>query len=111
MALNSINLPLYSDPDYEYIIPLERVAYKVRFYYNRRIEGWIIDLRYANNDPIVLGERLVPEYPLFLDYQLEDLTGTFWLESIGRNINETISNPYEVYEYYKLYYHYETEDE
>jgi len=111
MTINYVNIPLYSDPDYEYIISLERVAYKIRFYYNERMQQWIIDLRYADNTPIVLGEALVPSYPLFYDYNLEDLSGLFWLEPIGKNMNETIQNPFELNQYYKLYYYYETEDE
>lgn len=107
MALNYVNLPIYQNPDYEYTISLQRVAYKIRIYYIERVKQWAIDLRYANDDPIVLGACLVPEYPLFLDYYIEELTGTFWLESIGETKNETIINPYELNEYYKLYYFYE----
>lgn len=106
MALNSINLPLFPEADYEYIISLERVAYKIRFYYNERMQQWIVDLRYADNTPIVLGEALVPEYPLFFDYNLE-LSGMFWLEPIGESINETIINPFELNQYYRLFYWFE----
>jgi len=107
MALHYVNLPLYQNPDYEYSIALERVSYKLRFYYVERVQQWSIDLRYANNDPIVLGACLVPDFPLFLDYDIEDLSGTFWLEPIGPLDNETVINPYELNEYYKLYYFYE----
>lgn len=100
-----IPLPLYSDSDYTYTVSLERTAYNIRLYYNERMQNWIIDLRYANNDPIVLGQALVPEFPLFLDY-LTDLTGCFWLEPIGKNQNETVSNPFELEKYYNLYYVY-----
>lgn len=101
-----VKLPLYRDADYEYTVSLERVSYKLRFYYNERMEQWIADLRYANNDPIVLGEAVSPEYPLFVDYRLE-LTGFFWLEPIGKSKNETISNPLEIDKYYNLFYFYE----
>ena len=106
MSVNYVNLPLFSEPDYEYIISLERVAYKIRFYYNERMQQWIIDLRYANNDPIILGEALVPRFPIFLDYDIE-LTGTFYLEPIGDFKNETVINPFELNQYYKLYYYWD----
>lgn len=110
MALNYVFLPLFQDADYEYVVSLQRVAYKLRFFYIEREERWAIDLRYADNTPIVLGAALVPEYPLFLDYYIEDLTGTFWLEPIGKNKNETVSNPFELNEYYRLFYYFEDEE-
>lgn len=110
MAYHYTNIPLYQEPDYEYIITLERVAVKIRFYFNERMQQWIIDLRYADNTPIVLGEALVPNYPLFADYLLGELSGNFWLEPIGKNQNETVFNPYELNQYYKLFYVYEDEE-
>lgn len=107
MALHYVNLPLYQEPDYQYTISLERVSYKVRFYFVERVEKWAIDLRYANNDPIILGAFLAPEYPLFFDYHIEGMSGSFWLEPIGKDKNETIINPYELNEYYRLFYIYE----
>lgn len=104
--ITRVSLPLYRDADYQYTMVLERVAYKMRFYYNERMQHWVVDLRYANNEPIVLGEAVVPEYPLFRDYFTE-LSGFFWLEPIGRNKNETITNPFELEKYFRLYYFYE----
>lgn len=101
-----VELPLYQDPAYTYITSLERVAYKLRFYYNERMQQWIVDLYYANNDPVVLGEAVVPGYPMFLDYTTE-LSGFLWLEPIGKSQNETIQNPFELNKYYRLYYFYE----
>lgn len=104
--LTRVHLPLFKDADYEYTVSLERVAYKLRFYYNERMEQWMVDLRYANNDPIILGEAVVPQFPMFRDY-LTELSGFFWLEPIGKSKNETISNPFELEKYYKLFYFYE----
>lgn len=101
-----IELPLYPDPDYVYFISLERVAYKLRFYYNERMEQWIVDLRYADNTPIVLGESVVEQYPMFADYAIEP-TGYLWLEPIGKSQNHTVSHPYEISKYYKLFYYYQ----
>lgn len=104
-----VPLPLYTDADYFYTVSLERVAYRLRLYYNDRMQQWMIDLRYANNDPIVLGEALVPEYPLFFDYVTE-LTGFFWLSPIGKSQNQTISNPFELNKYFEFNYFYEDSD-
>lgn len=106
MAMMHLELPLYREPDYFYTVSLERVSYQLRFYYNERMEQWMMDLRYANGDPIVLGEALVAKYPLFGDY-LTELTGIFWLEPRGKFQNETISNPYEIDKYFQLFYFYE----
>lgn len=106
MALFRKELPLYTDPDYSYVISLDRVAYKVRLYYNERMEQWILDLSYANGDPVVLGEAIVEQYPMFIDYATE-LTGFFWLEPIGMDQNETTSNPFHLSKYYRFFYYYE----
>lgn len=106
MAFFRKELPLYADPDYSYVVSLDRIAYRIRFYYNERMQQWVIDLRYANGDPVILGEAVVEQYPMFLDYATE-LTGYFWLEPIGKNQNETVSNPFHLSKYYKLFYYYE----
>jgi hypothetical protein len=37
-------------------------------------------------------------------------TGFFYLESVGKEQNETVENPFEIWKYYKLFYGYiETE--
>ena len=108
MAQNYEILPLYSDPDYYYVVSLQGIAYKIRFYYNERVARWCMDLSYADGTPIVLGESLVRNFPMFLDYHIEGLTGYFFLEEVGKNINETNNNPYEVWKYFRLYYIYES---
>src|SRR5690606_24227885 len=102
MTINYVNIPLYSDPDYEYIISLERVAYKIRLYYNERMQQSIIDLRYEDNTPIVLGEELLPRYSLFYYHNLEDLSGLFWSEPIGKNRNQTIQTPFGLNQFSKV---------
>lgn len=101
----SILLPLYPDPDYNYFVSLERVSYKLRFYYNERMQQWIMSMYYSDGTPIVLGEAVVDQYPIFLDYAIEP-SGYFWLEPIGKDQNHTIAHPYEIHQYYNLYYRY-----
>lgn len=103
-------LPLFNDAYYEYTTSLERVAYKIRIAFNERMQAWTIDLRYADGEPIILGEALVPNYPLFFDYVTE-LTGYFYLQPIGSMQNETISNPLDLFRYYQFMYVYDEEIE
>ena len=103
MAIRSLLLPLYESADYFYNVSLENVSYRLRFYYSERIKQWIFDIRFADKTPVVLGEALVPLHPIGLDY-ITEFTGFFWLEPIGELKNETISNPYELSKYYRLFY-------
>ena|SRR5690625_2849372 len=104
--MKRIKLALFNSPDYFYTIPLEGVLYKIRIYYNERMKWWMIDLRKANNDPIVLGQRLSPLYPLFENYNIEGMTGWFFLSPKGKYKNETISNPLSIHKYYNFYYYF-----
>lgn len=103
MASRSIGLPLFSDPDYKYSFTLERISYRFRFYYNERMETWIMEIRLSDGTPVVMGVPLVPYYPMTIDYA-DEISGFFWLEPVGENQNETTSNPFELYKYYRLFY-------
>lgn len=103
-----VKLPLYSDNDYQYTIALERVSYRVRLYFNERMQNWIMDLRYSNGVPLVLGAAIKPGYPMFKDYVI-GLSGFFWLKPIGLERENTISNKFEIFKYYELRYYYEVD--
>lgn len=107
MAIKYVNLPLYSDSNYEYMVALERVTYKIHLYYNDRMEKWIYDIKFVDDTPVVLGEALSDEYPLMYDYELDELSGFLYLAPIGENQNQTLMNPFEIYKYYRLYYFYD----
>jgi len=107
MTFQYVPLPLYEDSDYEYEVPLEGNYYTLRLYYNERAEAWFSELRDGEGAMLVAGERVVPYYPMFLSYSLENLSGMFWLEYIGYDMNETLSNPFELSKYNKLYYIYD----
>lgn len=98
-----VELPLYEDEDYYYTVSLEGNAYQFRLYFNMRMQQWIYDLRYVDGDPIVLGEALVPNLPILLEYATP-LTGFLWLQPIGKEQNETVINPFELSKYYQLFY-------
>lgn len=108
MALQYVSLPLFADPFYEYSIALQGQSLVFRFTYNDRIAGYSIDLLDQDNNPIVIGERLIPGYPIFKEYALFPLTGWVWMEEIA----EIISEPYKAYpdkinEYYQMWYVYD----
>lgn len=108
MAERYVNLPLFSDADYEYSLALEGLSYILRFIYIERMQMYTINLYDADNNPIVLGEALVPNYPLFFDYAILPLSGYFYM-SEKSNID---SEPYKKYperldQYYDFRYIYD----
>lgn len=96
-------LPLYSEPSYSYNYVIEKQSYTFRFYYNTLMECWIYNIGFSDGEDIILGRRLVPNAPLTERYAVP-WDGFFALFPIGDNRLETISNPYEIYKYYKLHY-------
>lgn len=111
MAEKYVALPLFSDAEYEYTVALQGDSYTLRFTYNERMKLYTISLLSANLVPIVMGEALVPSYPMFFEYALYPLTGYFYMYEKANIISE----PYKVYpeninEYYELVYVYESED-
>lgn len=111
MADNYITLPLFSDPIYDYTFALQGDSYKLEFSYNERAKIYFISLYDAEDNPIVLGGALVPNYPIFKDYAIFPLTGFFWMEEKA----DITSEPYKLYpdsidQYYNFFYIYETED-
>lgn len=105
MADNYIRLPLYPDPDYNYAVNLQGESYILDFKYNERAGLYFMSLYTAENVPLVLGDALVPTFPIMKDYALNTLTGFFWMEEKANIISE----PYKAYpdkidEYYNFYY-------
>lgn len=111
MAWFRKELLLVNNPDYSFTTSLEQVSYRIRLYYNEVNEWWAIDLYLSDGTPVVLGQRLSPEYPLFLDYIIPDLTGYFYLLPIGKDQNETKLHPLRIDKYYRLFYYWEEFEE
>lgn len=102
-----ISLPLFADPYYSYPIALQGNSYILEFIYNERTQLYSLNLFDSESNPIVVGEALVPNYPIFKDYAIFPLTGFFWMEEKA----DIISEPYKAYpdsldQYYNLYYLY-----
>jgi hypothetical protein len=108
MSLKYVDLPLFSDSYYEYSISLQGVSYVLEFVYNERMSLYIFNLYDAESNPIVLGQALVPTFPILKDYAIENLTGFFWMEEKA----DIVHQPYKEYpdkidKYYNFYYIYE----
>jgi len=107
--LKYIELPLFDDANYEYSTALQGTSYILEFYYVERAEGYFISLYDAERNPIILGERLVPNYPMFKDYALFPLTGWIWMENIPeiQTIDAYTLYPDKINQYYRMYYVYD----
>lgn len=107
---NYVSLNLFDEPFYEYAVALESNSYILQFTYNERAQLYTLSLLDAERTAIVLGEMLVPSYPMFVDYALENLTGYFYLQKK----ESLLSEPYKTYpdklsQYYDFFYIYPAE--
>lgn len=107
MALRYVPLPLFSDADYSYDISLEGNLYTFRAYYNERAEGWFYALSEKGGVSLVLGERLVANYPILFDYVLSDLAGYLYLEPVGDSGEKYRTDPFELSKWFRLFYIYD----
>ncbi|QNO00294.1 hypothetical protein QGX21_gp147 [Pseudomonas phage phiPsa315] len=108
----SIEMPLYEDLKYRYGLSLQGQSWQFTFYWNTRCSQWHMDLRREDQTPIILGYALVPQYPMMVDYNLEDvgLTGYFLLLPINATIGSKITEePSIMPQFFSLFYVYNTE--
>ena len=59
---------------------------------------------------VVVGERLVANYPILIDYALPNLTGYLFLEPIGKSIERYRTDPALLAKYFKLFYIYSDQE-
>lgn len=105
----AIELPLYTDLKYRYGIALEGQSYQFTFYWNTRGSQWHMDIKMEDQTPILLGCALVPQYPMLIDYNLEDigLTGYFLLLPINATISNKITESSDTMpQFFNLFYIY-----
>lgn len=108
MAKKYVSLPLFSDAYYEYGIALQGESYVLRFIYNERMKLYTISLLSADLDPIIIGEALVPNYPMFFEYATYPLTGYFYMYEKANIPAEAYKvYPESINEYYELVYVYD----
>lgn len=107
-----IELPLFLEEKYRYGISLEGISWQFTFYWNGRCGQWHMDIRKEDQTPLVLGIALVAQYPMLVDYNLEEqgLTGYFLLMPVNIAIADQINAESSVVpEFFKLYYVYLSE--
>ena len=110
MTLKYVPMPLYEDAAYFYRVSLEGRSYIFSAYYNERAEGWFFGLKTEDGIDVVVGERLVANYPILIDYALPNLTGYLFLEPIGKSIERYRTDPALLAKYFKLFYIYNDQE-
>jgi hypothetical protein len=106
-----VEMPLYTDERYRYSMSLEGVSWQFLIYWNNRSTLWHMDIRREDQTPLTLGQPLVPQYPMQVDYNLEEsgLTGYFLLMPINDAIVSQFNKESKILpEFFKLYYVYLT---
>lgn len=103
--MNYVSLPLYQEQDYRYRTVLNNIACVFRLYYNQRVDGWFFDLKEEGSaNYFVEGERLVPLYPMILDYTHLPLGGFLWLEPIGSSEDKFRTDSYNLHKWFRLFF-------
>lgn len=100
-----VDIPIIDEPFYDLSISLEGNSYIIQFTYVERMNLYTMSLFDSDNNPIVQGIAVVPEYPIMLDYAIPDLSGYFLLTKKATLLSE----PYKTYpdklsEYYWMMY-------
>lgn len=61
----SVKIPVRPDiPAFSEYVELDGVVYRLRFYWNDRLGTWLLDLRDASENAILLGIPIFTGYPL-----------------------------------------------
>lgn len=106
MDVRVVELPLYQDAFYSYSVSLERVSYTIKFRYITRMQKWVFDLYTRDNLPVLLGQVIVPEHPIALDY-VTPLSGYFWLAPLPDvDPHKAEQYPRDIAKYYNFLYIY-----
>lgn len=104
-SYSTVSLPLYSDSFYSYTVSLDSTSYSVEILYNERQKLWHMSLFTEDGDPIILGIAMVPKYPLLQGYNIQGLSGMFWLYPIPSLTDEKyITEPESLNQYYTFEY-------
>jgi hypothetical protein len=110
MATYSVTeVPLYQDTYYRYTLNLEGIQRTLNFYWNERDGGWHFDLKNIDGTPVILGQKLVAQYPILVDYRLTSKSLSGYMMLVPNNI-ETRVDPLDssvIPQFFKLYYIYE----
>ena len=110
MTTLAVELPLYSEPSYQYNAAVENQSRLFRFNWSDRTASWHLDITNEDGTVIVQGLKLIPSFPMLIDYQLEEfgITGYLLLmqENTGQNGNANTLIT-DIPDRYTLFYVYE----
>ena len=112
MATIVLEIPTYVDPYFQYTTVIEDSTKLITLRWMDRTSSWYLDIKQEDLTPVVEGVKLVPYYPVLIDYALSDsgISGYFLLVDSGSYISNKLGdNPEALNQYYKLYYVYEEE--
>ena len=102
-------MPLYSDPYYTYSFSLNKIAYNFVFRYSTREACWYMDILTADNVPLIVSVKLVPNFPMLEGLIVDSLDGVFYLiPLVESNLYKFETDPENISEYFQLVYVYET---
>lgn len=102
-----VDIPIIDYPLYEMSVSLEGNSYILEFTYVERMKLYTISMYDSDKNPLVLGEALIPNYPIFQDYALADLSGAFYLIDKSALQSEAYKlYPENLSQYYYLVYAY-----
>lgn len=107
-----IEMPLFTEEKYRYSLSLEGISWQFTFYWNGRAMQWHMDIRREDQTALVLGQPMVAQYPMLIDYNLEEqgLTGYFLLMPVNGAIDSQITQDSSIVpEFFRLFYVYITE--
>lgn len=105
-----VSLPLYPEQDYFYSVVLDDVACIIRLFYNQRVDGWFMDLREDGGEYFIQGMRIVPDYPMTIDYPSVPLDGFFYLESIGDSNRKFTTDAFNLFKWFRFFFITELEE-
>lgn len=103
-------LPLFSDPIYEYTVSLESQQRVLTFYYNETDFAWRMDLRNIDGTAVATGIKLVPEYPILGNFRSPYLSGYFILSTENTKQSERFFTDISIVpNFYRLFHIYDDE--
>lgn len=107
MSSSYIELPLYEDFYYSYSVTLENNVYNLEISYNDYSKKWFMDIYTEDQELVLAGIALLPEYPITIDYVIPNLRGFFWLYPIPSIVTEKYqTEPESLSQYYTFKYIY-----
>lgn len=71
--------PLYEDDNYGYELALDSVNHYFTFWYNERLEAYMLNLSNADEEVLIENYPLRPYFPMLSQYRFTGLSGYFAL--------------------------------